>query len=202
MRIIDNSTFQLQLKSFNLDFVSKSFKYTMVLFPVHGDCRVRMKNTWLTLNVKLDERPSAKKAGRSVPYFTVPWADLRVGTQDMEISMGGGFLANFYNLFVFLFDTDLRDEIERAVEYHVMRDLPQMFNDMFLTEDGYFFPSKNPVYQNLSVDYSFETRPLLYGSYLGFGVNGTMSNQGKPVYIPPIMPFQMPARNYDSSTRL
>ena len=189
MKVIDNSTFELSLQRFYLDFISRSFKYTMVLFPVHGDCRVRMKNTWLLVHVKLNERPSEKHGGRSVPYFTVSYADMRIGTQDMEISMGGGFLASFYNLFVWLFDTDLRDEIERAVEYHLQRDLPKMFNDMFLTEDGYFYPSKNPVYQNLSLDYSFETKPLLYGNYLGLGFNGTMANDGKPVYIPPIMPF-------------
>jgi hypothetical protein len=91
--------------------------------------------------VKLDERPSEKKAGRSVPYFTIPKADLKINTKHLDFDLGGGFLANFVDFFMPLFERRIRTDLEKAVEYHLKRDLPAKLNEVFLTEDGYYYPS-------------------------------------------------------------
>lgn len=101
-----------------------------------------------------------------------------------------------------LFERKISKDLESAVQSHIASDVPRLLNEMFLTDDGYFFPSKNPVLKNMAFDYAFETRPAVVDDYLGLGLNGTIVNIDKKEYIPNTLPFAMPFRNKDVKSRL
>ncbi len=202
MRRLSNTTFELAINNFILNFWSRQFKYAMVFIPIKGHCKVTMRGAQLIVQLTLAEQPSLKKAGRSVPVFTVNYANLVINRRYLDFDLGGGFLAGFVDFFMPLFERKISKDLEAAVEYHIKRDVPVLMNEMFLTDDGYFFPSQNPLYKNMALDYAFETRPAVVDDFLGFGFNGTMVNIDKKEYIPQTLPFAMPFRNKDVNSRL
>ena len=54
--------------------------------------------------------------GRSIPSFTVTKADLKIDTKRLDFDLGGGFLANFIDIFIPLFEKKIKKIIEKDVE--------------------------------------------------------------------------------------
>lgn len=141
LRRLSNTTFELAIHNFKMNFWSDHFKYAMVFVPIRGHCKIKMSKASLYVTLALSERPSEKKAGRSVPFFEVTSADLKINTKKLDFDLGGGFLAGFVDFFMPLFERKIKRDLEHAVQTHIIKDVPVLLNEMFLTEDGYFFPS-------------------------------------------------------------
>jgi hypothetical protein len=49
LKHLSNTTFEMNIRNFNLDFYSRDFKYAMIFIPMRGHCRVKMHGSSLVV---------------------------------------------------------------------------------------------------------------------------------------------------------
>lgn len=129
-------------------------------------------------------------------------AELNIDSKRLDFDLGGGFLANFIDIFMPLFDGKIRRSIEKDVESLLMKELPISLNQRFQKQNGYLKLAGKGAFENLTLDYSFEENPKENGTYIGAGMNGTFFNEGKYYYVPSSKQVDMPFHNYNVRSRV
>ncbi|CDW88790.1 lbp bpi cetp family protein [Stylonychia lemnae] len=195
----DNNVFNIEIRDLTVNFVSQFFRYNLWFIPVKGFAKIKMSKVNLLLSVQLTTKT---EKSRTLLQFNVVKADLQLDYKRLDFDLGGGFLADFIDIFIPLFRKTISGDIERSVEAQLKSDLPQRLNQDLITDNGFLEPWKFPAFQNMTIDYSVEVNPSINGTYLGAGFNGTVFNKGMLHYKPVSDPIMMPFHNYKVKSRV
>jgi hypothetical protein len=102
----------LQVNDLSAHFHSNDFSYTWAIFPVSGYVDVQMSNVQVTVGLQMTTQ---NLSGRLLPAIAVSKANMAIDTNNLSITMGGGFISDLVDLFTGLFKGTIASQIQSQV---------------------------------------------------------------------------------------
>lgn len=196
----DFKALKLEVKHLNTHFKSNEFRYKLWFIPIDGHITAQINDISMTMLIQ----PAAQEVnGRFIPAIMIFSANVDIKSSHMKIDLGGSFMAKIADLFIALFKPILKGTIVREIVTVLKTKVPQQLNHLLQKDQGYAHFWMLPGYETLTLDYALESPPLVNQHYLGFGINGTMFNQGREYWVPEskIPGSEMPFKNKEAKSK-
>jgi hypothetical protein len=122
--------------------------------------------------------------GKTLPSVNVMDANFKVDYDSLDLEIGGGILSDISNIFLFLFDGIIKDQIESQVKQTLKKELAPVINQILAMSNGNIQFDLIEGLEDLALDINMVQAIQVTTTNFGMGVDGTFFDVKNGEYRP------------------